>query len=231
MIFQKKYKSINDLNSIETIKNWRNLRQRAKDQVKILVVDDQPFAPLEPLRNNGFQIRYVQDITDLTQLEGYPVVLFDLQGVGITLDPTMQGAHLIRQTKKTYPDKYIIAYTGSAQDDKMQQAITEADIYVAKDMPMGEWCDTLEAAVEEIANPVKAWKKFRYRLLDEGITPIQLSELENTFVENYRRGEEKLQKSLLESLGANNVDSQLKAVATGLLKVALKQIVYVATHA
>jgi DNA-binding NarL/FixJ family response regulator len=100
------------------------------------------------------------------------------------MNPSMQGAHLISEIKKNFPQKYVLAYTGGAQGAILERSIQIADDYLKKDVDIDDWCDHLDNAIEILANPAKIWRQVRHRLLDAGISPYQLAVLEDTFVRN-----------------------------------------------
>jgi DNA-binding NarL/FixJ family response regulator len=219
-------KSIDDLNASETLKNWNQVKSRSKENVSILVVDDEDFSPLEPLKKNGFNIISLKDIDNISQIEPFSVVLYDLQGIGLSLNMEMQGAHLIRETKKRYPEKYVIAYTGGASDQRVHRAITEADLYVPKDKSISDWVDLLSNAVDEVTNPVIVWKKFRYKLLEKGLLPFQITILEDAFVRYYECGPYKLKEELLKSLGFVKNDQVSNQIITSLISTGIKHIIF-----
>jgi hypothetical protein len=105
----------------------------------------------------------------------------DLIGIGARLSPTLHGAHVIEEIKKIYPEKIVIAYTGGAKQDLLSKAIPASDYYLPKDANVEQWCDQLDSSIKLLGNPVTVWKALRHRLLDAGVTPYQLAELEDLF--------------------------------------------------
>jgi hypothetical protein len=88
----------------------------------------------------------------------------------VTLNASQQGAHLIKEIKANYPEKYVIAYTGSGNSPLFQEAFARSDLYLPKDARTDQWIETLDAAIEDLTNPMVVWKKYRLRLLEQGIS-------------------------------------------------------------
>lgn len=158
-------------------------------QFRIAVVDDEAFSPQESLARHNYDITYLRDIPSIERLKPFPIVLCDLIGVGTALSSTQQGAHVIVEAKKNYPEKIIVAYTGGGREELLQASIRAADYFIKKDASTEEWMEILDKAIEDLANPARVWRKLRHRLLDGGITPYQLAELEDSFVSKTLSGE------------------------------------------
>lgn len=177
------YKSVNDIEARLRVRLDQKGKAAIRREVKIIVIDDQPFAPAVNLKNNGYLISQINTVEDFDQLRPYPIVLCDLQGVGINLDPVLQGAHLIKEIKLRFPEKVVIAYTGIAKTLVMARTAEKyADDFIKKDETISNWIEVLDKSIDEVSDPVAVWKKFRVRLLDAGATPHQLMVLEHAFV-------------------------------------------------
>ena len=115
---------------------------------KIAVVDDERFAPLANLRANHYRIQELGDVADITAARDYAIVLCDLHGVGTALNPGAQGAHLIREIKKHYPEKFVIAYTGASPPSLISRSARDnADAMIKKDSNIEDWIDALDRAI------------------------------------------------------------------------------------
>ena len=176
------FKSIDTLEaSLAKRRFFEKVHERRK-QFKIAVIDDKNFTPLNNLEKNGFKITHFQDITSFDQVEDYPIILCDLGGVGIEFNPALQGAWLIQNIKESYPDKYIIAYTGGQSSRISEHARLYSDERLEKDASIETWCDCLQSAIDEISNPINIWKKYRLRLLEAKIPLVTVAALEDEFV-------------------------------------------------
>ena len=180
---EPQWRSINDLEATIRVKRAQQDRLVLRQAVPIAVIDDQPFEPATNLRNNHYNVVQLFDIKNISELRLHPIILCDLQGVGSSLNAELQGAHLIREIKKHYPEKSVIAYTGIGKNAIMSRiAQQNADKFLKKDSSLEDWIDTLDEVVSNVTDPVYMWKKFRKRMLDAGITPFQLTKLEDAFV-------------------------------------------------
>jgi CheY-like chemotaxis protein len=188
-----------------------------REIVPIIVIDDQPFEPGNNLRSNHYNISQLQDLQNVTEVDLHPIVLCDLQGVGAKLHTDLQGAHLIREIKKHFPEKVIIAYTAISKNTNMSKiAQANADLFLKKDAPLEDWIDALDGAIQNVTDPVYMWKKFRKRLLDTGMTPYQLTKLENAFVSGAQSGNTKdVQTSVMTIIDRLGIHHDLRAIIQG----------------
>jgi hypothetical protein len=206
------YKSVDSLEQKLLYASFSKRLIDNRSQFQIAVIDDEPFTPLESLRRNNYNITYLQDISAIDTLRRFSIVLCDLIGVGGALNPTLQGAHIIVETKKSFPEKIIVAYTGGGRQELLQPSIQAADYFLPKDANVEKWTDVLDAAIQDLANPATVWRKFRHRLLDTGVTPFQLAELEDIFVSKISRGEEFSLSALNEETTRLRIPSPARAI-------------------
>jgi DNA-binding NarL/FixJ family response regulator len=150
----------------------------------IVLIDDKDFTPINNLQRYNFNITHFSDIQSIDVVSRYPVILCDLLGVGLSFGPRLQGTQVIREIKKNFPDKFVIAYTGGGSSEVSEAAISFADQYLKKDADLEDWCEILDTANTHISNPVTVWRKLRHTLLDAGATPYQVARLEDSFVQN-----------------------------------------------
>lgn len=184
-----KPKSINDLQRDKTLAARLRSPAELRKSIKIAVIDDQPFAPEHNLKNNQFQIVTYTDIHKVSQILEYPIILCDLQGVGLQLANDMQGAYLIEEIKRNYPEKAVIAFTGgSANSNISRRAELAADDYLKKDASIEDWRDILDKHIGNLSDPVYVWKQLRVRLMTAEIAPLELMQLEHAYVSNINSG-------------------------------------------
>lgn len=101
---------------------------QAKLRVEIAVLDDNPFAPKEALLNHKFRVTELgPDIRSLDQVSTYPIIVCDVAGVGRAFGSSLEGAHLVNEIRKAYPDKFLIGYTGQTHSVATTNALTAAD--------------------------------------------------------------------------------------------------------
>lgn len=153
-----------------------------RSQVPIVVIDDKEFIYLEVLRKNDFRITKLEDITDIKAVESYPIVVCDIRGVGRTLDSQFEGAHVLAEIKKHYPNKILIVYTGQRFDATFNRYFALCDASITKDAESQQWVEALDHAITAFLDPVSQWKKLRSYLIDLDVPTIRLAELEHQYV-------------------------------------------------
>ena len=196
IIRRRPFKSVDDLEQKVQRAISKNRISLNRANVPIVVIDDQEFAPLVTLRKNGYNIAYMSDIPNMSALTNYSIILCDLRGVGTEMNPTLQGAHIIKQIKQEFPEKIVIAYTGGGDRRMLAYAISVADHYTEKDTPIESWCDLLDSAIKDLANPAYVWRRLRVRFLSAGVTPYDLAVLEDLFVRSFEKGPDEFKKAL-----------------------------------
>ena len=135
-------------NTAVTMPGPRELRKR----FDILIIDDEDFIIKKNLAENGFQIFQKQDIETLRDVEAYPIILCDIRGVGVKLEYQKEGAVLIREIKKLYPNKRVVAYTGSTYDTTYNEYLDFADTVISKGTSLDDWIQILDEQIRNCVN-------------------------------------------------------------------------------
>lgn len=179
MLF-KKERSIEDLKdmSYKDLFGGMNMRHNAI----ILVIDDDPFLYLEALQNQDFNIRQITDIADIKIVIAYDIILCDIKGVGKAFASPYEGAHVIKEIKKYYPSKFVIAYSAHSFDTLFNDFFRIADAVIKKDIDSSSWVEKLDLAIETVTNPVYQWKKIREYLLNKDVPLKTVLVLEDAYV-------------------------------------------------
>ena len=181
------YKKISDLNG-ELILNEISIAD-LKKMAEILVIDDQEFDYLNDLQKYDFKIRKINDITALSDVEAYPIVLCDIRGVGKFLNSKYDGANLINQLRVKYPDKIIIAYTAESYEADFEPFLSNADEVIAKGTcSIESWASLLEKYVKGLADPVKQWERTRKKLFAAGVSTVEVAKYESEYVKAINNG-------------------------------------------
>jgi|TARA_B110000208_G_C11661562_1_gene391844 DNA-binding NarL/FixJ family response regulator len=170
-------KGIKDLN-LPSLK----LNKIERNQIPILVIDDEDFEYLKHVKNHRFDIEYFNDIQTIESAEAYEIILCDIQGVGKKFKSKYQGAHVIQELRKKYPFKTIIAYTGYTHDPTFNRFFAMADFSVKKDIDGDEWIDKLDEAISIATDPKRKWIKMRDFLLENDVPLFDILKLEDEFV-------------------------------------------------
>lgn len=98
-----------------------------KRNIRIALIDDEPFPEVELIRNAGFNITQFYDIESFDQLASYQIIVCDIQGVGKKFGHTLEGAYVVQQVKMEYPDKYIVVVSSKAASIAVSGMIELAD--------------------------------------------------------------------------------------------------------
>lgn len=159
----------------------------AKSNIEVAVLDDRPFAPREALLIHKFRVVELgPDIRSLDQIATYSIIVCDVDGVGKAFGSSLEGAHLVAEIRKAYPDKFIVAYTGLTYSLPMTNALAAADKRLEKDAHIEVWVQTLEAGINEVLNPRSRWIRMRRALLERGLELVDILKLEQAFIMSVR---------------------------------------------
>lgn len=196
---------------------------KAKKEIRIAILDDNKFHLAEALSNHSFCVRELgHDIRDLSSISEYPIVVSDVSGVARALGSDLEGAHLINEIRKKYPDKFLIAYTGMSHDVRITNALMAADRRIQKDASIEVWIKELESGIEEVANPRIRWIRMRRSLIDRGMEIFDILRLEQAFI----RALKKSRPNLIEmEAGRMNLDAELKDVVIKFAATAVVNII------
>jgi hypothetical protein len=157
--------------------------KEAKSKIEIAVLDDKPFAPKESLVTHNFRIKELgPDIRSTDMIAPYPIIICDVRGVGRAFGSPLEGAHLVSEIRKDYPDKYIVSYTGETYSLPITNALAAADKRLAKDDSIDVWIKTLETGLNEVSNPRNRWIRLRTALLSRGVELYEVFNLEQALI-------------------------------------------------
>lgn len=157
----------------------------AKAKVEIAVLDDNAFAPREALINHKFRIIELgPDIRSIDQVSSYAIIICDVGGVGKAFGSALEGAHLVKEIRKAYPDKFLVAYTGMTYSLAMTNALTAADKRMEKDAGIEAWVQTLEAGLNDVVSPRRRWIRLRRAILERGVELFEVLRLEQAFIKS-----------------------------------------------
>lgn len=190
-----------------------------------LVIDDEKFTFLEALQKHKFAIDYKPDLQTINELEPYEIVLCDIRGVGKFLASKFEGAHLIREAKKFYPSKQIIAFTASAFDASYKDYFDVADDYVRKDTSLDVWIALLDERVKKCVDPIHQWHILRESLLKAGMETIDVARIEKLYVDAVKKKDFNAFENLVRTkvkLSSNVLDVVTKFMASLAVKLMTK---------
>lgn len=197
--------------------------QKLKKEIKIAVIDDQDFPPTNNLRNLGFNIITFKDISTLEQVKEYPVIICDIKGIGKEFGGKYEGAFVISELRKSYPDKYIISYSTSSYDLDISSFIQKSDVIASKGATIEEWSSILEKAIKDTSNASIRWKKTRESLLNNDIELSDLLDLEQKYILSINNSKNEMQDtSLLENIHNDLIIDIVKEFTSSALVEILK---------
>lgn len=197
--------------------------KEAKAKIEIAVLDDKAFAPKESLVNHNFRIRELgPDIRSTDMIAPYPIIICDVRGVGKAFGSPLEGAHLVSEIRKDYPDKYIISYTGETYSLPITNALAAADKRLAKDDSLDVWIKTLETGLNEVSNPRNRWIRLRSALLSRGVELHSVFNLEQALIKAVR---DKKPGILENKATSSEISSEAKDLVTKFSATALAALI------
>ena len=161
--FGKRYK-IDDLNSIG-ISGSDNRDERSK--IKIAIIDDEDIPFLNSLRNSGYNIQHYRDVDNFNMLSDYQIVISDIDGVGQSFSSEYQGAYIIKELKRLFPDKYLIAMSSKIYNLSFTEMLSNADVKINRDVNVDIVSEKLNIAIKEISSVKNRWLRVRAQLINE----------------------------------------------------------------
>lgn len=202
-------------NFVRSTTNLQDIKSR-RAAIRIAIIDDQPFLPHMILETYGYKVAQIGDLKNVEEVKDYHLILCDVMGVGRHFGAKAQGATLIAEIKKVYPEKIVIAYTGGAAGDPAVQTATErADALIRKDVDGEEWAAKLDDLGVAAIDPHIIWQKVRARLIDLDVDTKDILLLEDAFVRSVLSQQADL-ATLTRMLSTINVGPDVRAIVQGL---------------
>lgn len=214
------FKTNADLASFMRTRSHLQTVQARRAAIRIAVIDDQPFLPQTNLQSYGYTVTPIGDLKSIPEVRDFHIVLCDVMGVGRHFDAKTQGATLISEIKKTYPEKVVIAYTGGAMNDPAVRSARErADMLIRKDADGEEWTTKLDGISQQAVDPHIMWQKIRSRFVELDVDTKDILLLEDAYVRSVLHGG---LLSDLDSVASNlNVNTDVRAIIQGLASSAI----------
>jgi hypothetical protein len=184
----KRY-SIADVQSSQTTLISNKPIMEKRSLAKIAIIDDEGFPPIDNLNDSGFCLYFIGNINDIRKIEEFPIVLCDIKGVALKFSQSEQGAALISEIKRHYPEKVIIVYTGSStRSSLVKGAINESDNYIPKSADIDQWVKVLDKAIDNAFDPVEQWKRIRGKLVECSVPAKSVANIEHKFAKSIING-------------------------------------------
>lgn len=193
---------------------------RAKRNYDIGILDDEPFLQAKNLAIHGFTLKELGgDIGTTTLVAEYPIVICDIKGVGKQFGSKHEGAHVLHEIRKAYPDKYLIAFTGMQYDATYNEKLNSADKSVTKDATVDQWTQILEEALTVVSNPVSRWLRLRNSLIaNNKVDLFDAMQAEQAFIKSVNSKDPGILQNAAGKLFQNSdaMDIVVKFAAAGL---------------
>lgn len=162
--------------------------EKAKNKYRIACIDDNVFGEVTLLQNNGINILHLRDLSDMSHVVQFDIILCDIDKVGRYFDPVNgTGVDLMEMIRARYPAKYVIGYSGLVARKADIKALLEkarqiGDDFVVKEssIPIKTWISIINKSFDAVSNPVANWSRIRKKmvLLDtEGNTFTKLEDI------------------------------------------------------
>lgn len=174
---KKKY-SLNDLDNAIRDSDYN------RNDFRIAVIEDKIFPHLHGLVKHDFNITLFEDIEHLSILTDYDIIVSDIRGVGKFLQSKLEGAHLIQEIHKKFPNKYLIAYSSSRFNINNNKYFNICDHCEKKSIDINEWCESLDYAIKKVNSPLYQWEKTRKRLLDKNVPLDRIQKIQNEYIKS-----------------------------------------------
>ena len=135
---------------IDTLNNFGNMKmspsdsdkkelvsEEVKARIRILFVDDKDdFQIIKMLRNNGYQVEYLDDIVDFDakEVKYADIIFLDINGVGVAMKFKNQGMGLCGALRDYFgTTKRLILYSGETEGSIFDKDAKKADATLPKD--------------------------------------------------------------------------------------------------
>lgn len=210
------FKTVNEIPNYKAKSLNTPIQLEKRKQIKIGVIDDQPFEPGRNLGSYGYEIKELGDLKSVSEVEGFPIILCDLMDVGANFDKAAQGASIIKEIRKNYPAIYVVAYSGSATSDPIvKRANIYADGFIRKDEELDTWTEELDRYIARATDVREIWHRVRIALVEERIDSKDLLRLEDAYVQSFLSGDAEL-NSLRRAAARAEIGGSIRTIVEGL---------------
>jgi hypothetical protein len=189
-----------------------------KKKMHIAIIDDETFHRLDALRTHGFNLNPLGDINSIDAVSSFDIIVCDIKGVGSAFGSSYEGAHVISEIRKAYPDKYIISFSGATFDASYNEAFSTADASLPKDSNINQWVASLEKGLKSVGDPMQRWLRFRENLLKKGVDIFEVFNLEQQFIKAIKKKDNSLLKEV-------KVPDEVRDLVLNFAEYGLKRII------
>jgi len=212
--FNKKYSLIDLRDYIN--KKQNEMQRNLSRTCRILIIDDDLSedngsyifdSQLKYLKNQlGYDITTKNDLLNMRDVEGYDIIICDIDGVGLKLGGN-NGIWLLNEINKEYPDKILVLYSNYNQEIRKLNRIKNSayEIWdktelVDNHIKNGQdgFADKIKTCMNYFANPAQRWQKLRTKMLNTETSIHEVARLESYFVKSILRNDKSIFDKMLE---------------------------------
>ncbi|MCY9865495.1 MULTISPECIES: hypothetical protein [Vibrio] len=154
-----------------------------RNSIKIAIIDDMEVPYLDSLRRSGYNVQHYKDIEDFDMLKAYSVIVCDIKGVGKSFGSKLEGAYIIKEARKLYPEKYIIAMSSAVYKISVAKVIGVADDKIIRDIDLDKVLDSIDTAVNTMRSNRLRWLRLRDNLLNtHNVDMYDVWKIEQAFI-------------------------------------------------
>jgi CheY-like chemotaxis protein len=198
--------------------------ETVRKRARVLVIDDQAFPAQRNFTRDGYHFERWPTIKNLSQLTDgdWDLILLDIQGVGLTESPELQGLGILRHIKKTNPAQAVIVYSAQPQRVSSSEYLLLADAVLDKGMSYLEYKERVDELLLRHASPGYFIAAMN-RELGEGaaLVPKAVPKALRAFRRGNTRG-------FRDYLGKNMTDQEQIDVLVNVVSVGIKVVAAVA---
>lgn len=180
----KSLHSITELEEEYTLSNENITELRKK--TKILIIDDDDIPVISDLISTlRYDITKMDDLVRLEDAHVYQIIVCDIHDVGKKFDNSsdLGGIELIKQLRKTYPNKYLIFFSSYNFDSTIDECFKIVDDNIQKKFDIKYLSEKLDNAIKDIYNPRTLWNKYGDYLSANKIPTAKIALIEDFYVQ------------------------------------------------
>lgn len=191
-----------------------------RNNIKIAIIDDMDVPYLESLDRSGYNVRHYRDIEDFEMLKPYSVIVCDIKGVGRKFQSKLEGAYIIKEARKLFPEKYIIAMSSAVYKVNIAKIIDVADDKIIRDTDMDRVLNSIDTAVNTMKSNRLRWLRLRNSLInDHNVDLYDVWKIEQDFIASMIKKDKKI-------LEKNKVVNHANDMIKGLLVNFISGIIF-----
>jgi len=185
--------------------------------LRIAVIDDEQFdnSLRLAIEAHGFKLDEIGDIASIDIVQSYHIVICDVKNVGKHFGSPNEGAYLLSEIRRRFPDKYLILHTSHSLDALFHEAERMADKWLRKNTNAETWARVLDNAAIIMLTAKQRWIRMRsYLIKSASVDLLTVLNLEQRYIEAVLSKSD----SKINSLSTTVPDNALKGIITEFAK-------------